>query len=462
MLIGSMFRSRHHIKIIVLTSGDCFMIVLALLCSRYFFFNNFVDALGRFPLFVIAITFIYMLCFYIFNLYEDYQRFNKAYFYSRFVIAALIGACITSVSPYLWADFKFKYNLIGYDFLCILVSVPIWRFIFDNFLMPAFGRKRGVIVGAGHSGRYIGDVLKDKSDFEIVGFIDDDTTKHGHLIHGIKVLGSTDLLKALAKEAQIDFVVVAITHEKTPALLDALFFVKMHHVEINDVAYVYEKVMGKIALSHLRDGWIVFSKFSSLSNRWFVSGKRYSDIFLSAIGFIVFLPVMFLVAIAIKIDSRGPVIYKQLRVGQNGRQFLMYKFRSMYLDSETNGGSIYTSINDCRITRTGKFIRKVRFDELPQIWNVLRGDMSIVGPRPEAVELARKYEQELPYYSLRYVVKPGLTGWAQVRYSYSASMETALEKFKYDMFYLKNMSIFLDIQIILKTISVVVFRDFSR
>jgi lipopolysaccharide/colanic/teichoic acid biosynthesis glycosyltransferase len=134
----------------------------------------------------------------------------------------------------------------------------------------------------------------------------------------------------------------------------------------------------------------------------------------------------------------------------------------MYLESEKNGGSIYTSINDCRITRIGKFIRKVRFDELPQIWNVLRGDMSIVGPRPEAVELARKYEQELPYYSLRYVVKPGLTGWAQVRYSYSSSMETALEKFKYDMFYLKNMSIFLDIQIILKTISVVVFRDFSR
>jgi len=457
-----MFQTSNRKKMFILISGDCFMIVLSLLLSSFFYFGNFIEALLRCPWSVGIITAVYMFSFYIFDLYEDYRQFNRAYFFSRFIIAVFFGAFITLIFPHLCGPLRFKHNLLLFIIFYILIMVPLWRLIFDVFLMSALGRKRGVIVGAGHSGRYIGDVLNGRGDFEVVGFVDDDVTKQGQMIHGIKVLGGADTLKEMAKKGQVDFAVVAITHEKSPELLDALFSVKMNYVEINDVAEVYEKIMGKLSLSHLRQGWVVFSKFSSLSNRWLLPTKRCFDIVLSILGFILFLPIILLVAIAVRVDSRGPVIYKQFRVGQNGKVFVMYKFRSMILGSEKDGDGIYTSINDPRITRVGRLIRKARFDELPQLWNILRGDMSIVGPRPEALELAKKYKKEIPYYALRYVVKPGLTGWAQVRYAYSASLETASEKFKYDMFYLKNVSIFMDIQIILKTVSVLVYRDFSR
>jgi exopolysaccharide biosynthesis polyprenyl glycosylphosphotransferase len=187
--------------------------------------------------------------------------------------------------------------------------------------------------------------------------------------------------------------------------------------------------------------------------------KRLMDVALSGIGLILALPLMILVAIAVKVTSRGPILYRQQRVGQHGRVFSVYKFRSMGEDAEKETGAVWAVKNDKRITPVGRFIRQTRLDEIPQLWNVLRGQMSLVGPRPERPEFVADLTRQIPFYGQRHTVRPGLTGWAQVRYTYGASLEDALEKLQYDLFYIKNMSVALDLFIIAKTIKTVLMRE---
>jgi len=344
----------------------------------------------------------------------------------------------------------------------IIVLVSLWRFNFEYLFLTKFERKRVVIIGAGRVGHYIYNALKNNRNFEIIGFLDDDCNKHNSDLEGVKIIGGAEHLPEMAKNNQFDLAVVAITNEKKQDLLDHLLAAKMYHAQIVDVPTIYEEITGRMPMEHLRVGWIVFASFRAMSRHLYMRFKRYFDIFLSLFGFIIFSPVMVITAVLIKIESRGPLIYRQLRIGQDGKEFLMYKFRTMVVDAERKEGGLYTSAKDTRITRVGRVIRRIRIDELPQLWNIIIGNMSFVGPRPEAVELSQKYEKNIKYYALRHIMRPGLTGWAQVGYQYSASTEAALEKFEYDMYYLKNMSFFLDIQIILKTISVIIFREFSR
>ncbi|MFH0855448.1 MAG: sugar transferase [Candidatus Omnitrophota bacterium] len=457
-----MHKVGNRIKLPILVLGDISAIFLAFALSSFTRYGSFHRAFISYQLPVAILVATYLVNFYIFKLYEGHQRFRSSYFVSRFIVAVFFSFLFTAVLSYSIPLLKVGRGIALLSAFYTSLFVLFWRFIFEDYLVTGFSKKRMVIVGAGHSGKHIYDVLKGKRDYEMVGFIDDDAGKRGDLIHGVKVLGGTDVLLSLSKDALVDLVVVAITHEKSPALWDTLLAVKMRHIQVTDVAYLSEELTGKIPVSHIRKGWLIFSSFSAMSSHIYLQCKRWFDIILSMIGLVISLPIMLIVALAIKIESRGPVIYKQPRIGENGKEFLMYKFRSMVVGAEKKDGGIYTSTNDARITRVGRFIRKVRFDELPQLWNIFIGDMSLVGPRPEAVSLSRDYAESIPYYSLRHTVKPGLTGWAQVRYSYSASKESALEKFQYDMFYLKNMSFFLDVQIILKTISVIIFREFSR
>ena len=217
----------------------------------------------------------------------------------------------------------------------------------------------------------------------------------------------------------------------------------------------HEYYLTKIPAGTLQDSWFAFSAgFHLLSNRIGLKIKRLGDIVLAALVLCLVSPVMLLTAIAIKLDSPGPVFYSQFRTGQNMKPFRVYKFRSMYQDAEKRGVQ-WASERDPRITKVGNFIRLVRIDELPQLWNVLRGDMSMIGPRPERPEFDEKLANEIPHYAVRYIVKPGITGWAQVIYPYGASVEDAYEKLSYDLYYIKNYSFWLDIAIVFKTLRVV-------
>jgi sugar transferase (PEP-CTERM system associated) len=230
----------------------------------------------------------------------------------------------------------------------------------------------------------------------------------------------------------------------------------MAGIRVEDATTTYERVTGKILIDDLRPSWLIFSDGFRVSRmtRWM---KRSIDLTLSLILALVSFPLMVLTAIAIAVESGRPVLYCQERVGENGKGFTLCKFRSMRTDAEKEGTPIWATAKDDRVTRVGRFIRTTRLDELPQIWNVLRGDMSFVGPRPERPFFVAELAKGIPFYQQRHAVKPGLTGWAQVKYHYGSSLEDAMEKLRYDLYYIKHLSVFFDLTIVFDTVKVVLF-----
>jgi sugar transferase (PEP-CTERM system associated) len=239
--------------------------------------------------------------------------------------------------------------------------------------------------------------------------------------------------------------------------IEQLLKAKMNGVRVEDATTTYERVTGKILIDDLRPSWLIFSEGFRVS-RWTRLMKRSIDLPLAAALAIVSFPAMVLTALAIWLESGGPVLYCQERVGENGRLFTLCKFRSMRHDAEQAGRPVWATAGDDRITRVGRVIRKSRLDELPQLWNVVRGDMSFVGPRPERPYFVNELARAIPFYQQRHAVKPGITGWAQVKYRYGSSLEDAMEKLRYDLYYIKHLSITFDLTIVFDTVKVVLFR----
>jgi sugar transferase (PEP-CTERM system associated) len=235
----------------------------------------------------------------------------------------------------------------------------------------------------------------------------------------------------------------------------------MRGIRVEEWPSFYEKQTGKILVTGMRPSWLIFSD-GFVKTRFTRMVKRAVDIALALVGLALTAPVMALVALVVKLDSRGPVLFRQERVGQHGRIFVLKKFRSMRENAEEHGRAVWATRNDPRVTRVGWFLRRSRLDELPQLVNVLAGDMSFIGPRPERPEFVRLLQQRIPFYMERQSVKPGLTGWAQVRHHYAASVDDTVEKLQYDLYYIKNLSLFLDLLILVSTIQVVLFGRGAR
>jgi sugar transferase (PEP-CTERM system associated) len=264
-------------------------------------------------------------------------------------------------------------------------------------------------------------------------------------------------IPALVARHQIDRIVVGLADRRGKLPIEQLLKAKMTGVRVEDATTTYERVTGKILIDDLRPSWLIFSEGFRVS-RWTRFMKRTIDLTLSVTMGIVCFPLMVLTALAIWLESGRPIFYCQERVGENGRPFTLCKFRSMRRDAEQAGRPVWARHDDDRITGVGRFIRKTRLDELPQLWNVVCGDMSFVGPRPERPYFVEELGKEIPFYQQRHAVKPGLTGWAQVKYRYGASLEDAMEKLRYDLYYIKHLSIFFDLTIVFDTVKVVLFR----
>jgi sugar transferase (PEP-CTERM system associated) len=255
----------------------------------------------------------------------------------------------------------------------------------------------------------------------------------------------------------VDRVVVSLADARGKLPMEKLLEMKLDGVSFDHLTSVYEELTGKIAVQNLRPSWLIFSsgfKKSSLVR----ASKRTLDVSLAVLGMLVGAPILLLIAAVVKLTSPGPALYRQRRVGLHGRVFVVHKFRSMRQDAEVGTGAVWAHKNDCRVTSCGRFLRRTRLDELPQLWNILVGDMSLVGPRPERPEFVRQLTDEIPFYGVRHVVRPGLTGWAQVCYTYGSSVEDAMEKLQYDLFYIKNLSVALDLFVIFSTIKTVILR----
>ena len=276
-----------------------------------------------------------------------------------------------------------------------------------------------------------------------------------------RVIGSYDQLLEIVRRERIDQIVIAMPDRRGKLPVEALLTCKMQGVHVEDGTTFYEKISGKIMLENLRPSWMIFSAGFSISPLLQLL-KRLGDILLAGLGLVVAAPLLPVIAMLIKIESRGPVFFTQERVGQNGQLFVLIKFRSMYVDAEEATGPVYADANDPRITGVGRWLRCMRLDELPQLLNVLKGEMSFVGPRPERPFFVQQYTKEIPYYAQRLSVKPGITGWAQVNYPYGATPEDAVEKLRLDLYYIKNMSLLLDLFIVLKTAKIAVLGQGAR
>jgi len=353
----------------------------------------------------------------------------------------------------------------GFFIITIILLVPvlfIWRMYYQKIPFLRKDNENILIIGTGDLSIEIGKKIIDKgnSGYKVVGYIDEDRGRVGQRLFNPSIIGSFDDIIPIVQNKKIDKIIIAMAEMRGKFPVDPLLRLRLDGIEVEEGISFYEKISGKIHVSHLKPGWLIFSE--GFQRRKIATGKRLIDIILSAVGLVLAAPIMLITALLIKLDSPGPVLFRQERVGEGAKVFVLLKFRSMRADAESKTGPIWASENDQRVTSVGRFIRKVRIDELPQMINVLKGDMSFVGPRPERPQFIDMLEKEIPFYSLRHSVKPGITGWAQVRYEYGASVEDAMEKLQYDIYYIKNMSLLFDLSIVLETTKTVLLGEGSR
>jgi len=318
--------------------------------------------------------------------------------------------------------------------------------------------RRVLVVGTGEVAVDLVKSLVERSDLnmKVVGFLGESSEQVGSILVNPKVLGLTDQLEELVESHNIDRVVVALSDRRNKLPVRALLNLKLRGVVIEDAHTLFENVTGKIRTTALPPSWLVFSEgFSALDRK--VRVKQAFDFVLALVASVLALPLALVIPVLIRLDSAGPAIFRQERVGYRGRIFRVMKFRTMRQDAEALAGPQWATEDDPRITRVGAFLRKSRLDELPQIWNILRGEMSWVGPRPERPHFVEMLTAQLNYYAERHCVRPGLTGWAQIRYHYGSTVEDALEKLQYDLFYIKNLSLGLDLAILFETGKIVLF-----
>jgi len=347
----------------------------------------------------------------------------------------------------------------------IVSFVVGWRIAFAWLTRRVSPRERLLLVGTSAAAVDLARELFERRQelgVEIVGFVDPDPARLGAPLINPGVIGVIDDIPSLVNDLNVDRVVVSLSDARGKLPMDRLLTIRLENgVAFDHLASVYEQYTGKIALENLRPSWLIFSE-GFRKTRMLLAAKRVVDVLFSTVGLLIGFPLMVLVGIAVKLTSAGPLLYHQTRVGLHGREFRVHKFRTMRVDAESSTGPVWSTANDPRVTPVGNFLRRTRLDEMPQLWNVLTGEMSFVGPRPERPEFVQQLTNEIPFYGQRHVVKPGLTGWAQVRYTYGATVEDAVQKLQYDLYYIKNMAIALDVVIVVETIKTVIMRKGAR
>jgi sugar transferase (PEP-CTERM system associated) len=400
---------------------------------------------------VIALATI--ITFYIIDLYDSEIQARRSEILLKilicFVIIFFIIASINFLVPSL------QFHSMDY-FMSLIVFAPViifFRFIYYKTIN--IRKEKVIILGVNEIARNIAQELSHKNGhgFEVQGFIAESFASIDEALDG-SVLGGIQELASIVQDRRPSVVVVALSERRGTFPYKEILDCKLQGIRVEDWPTFYEKLTGKIIVQDLRPSWLIFADGFE---RNIISIKGITDILLAAIGLCIALPMMALIAILTKLDSYGPVFFRQERVGENGRIFTLYKFRTMVEDAEKETGPVWAQDTDPRTTRLGKILRRTGLDEIPQMFNVLIGDMSFVGPRPERPHFVAELQETIPYYSQRLVVKPGITGWAQIRYGYGATIEDAIEKLQFDLYYIKNMSWFLDMLIILSTLHKVLF-----
>jgi sugar transferase (PEP-CTERM system associated) len=395
------------------------------------------------------------------GLYERGLRDDLRGLLFRIGVAFLLGLVLMAVIMRLVPILSVGNGAFTVAFVCSALGIVVFRSIIHRFGDRSLFRRRVLILGTGQSAARMQQLRRrvDRRDMMLVGYVR--LSGETAMVPGDKILEANTTLLDLAAEHRVDEIVVAIDERRQHLPINEILDCKMSGIKVMEPVSFFEQQTGKIQLEGLSPSALIFADgFVQAILRSYV--HRLFDLVVSALVLLVASPIMLAATLSIFMESGAPILYRQERVGRNGRRFLILKFRSMQVDAEELGKPQWAQPNDSRITRVGAFMRKVRIDELPQLFNVLRGEMSFVGPRPERPEFVQALQQEIPFYDLRHRVNPGITGWAQICYPYGASIADAREKLQYDLYYIKNYSLFLDLTILIHTAQVLLWGKGAR
>lgn len=337
----------------------------------------------------------------------------------------------------------------------IAILTLIWRMLYIRLFTAPNMMRRVMIIGAGKAGQTLVEVVSEQNPapFNLIGLVDDDPQKLGTRVHDFEILGNSLSLNELIRTYKISDLILAISGELNNSMFQSILSAQEAGINLSTMSEIYEELLTRVPIFLLEADWIIRSFVEKISSSSFYNMlKRGMDLLGGVIGTILMLIFLPFIAIAILIESGKPVFYKQERLGRGGTPYILYKFRTMKRDAEKDGEVMLTSKKDPRVTRVGRILRKMHLDEFPQFFNVLQGNMSLVGPRAERAELVAKFQKEIPFYRARLLVKPGITGWAQINQAYAETSEEMAIKLEYDLYYIQHRNIFMDIMIVLRTI----------
>jgi sugar transferase (PEP-CTERM system associated) len=398
---------------------------------------------------ILLVSAAFMICMYYFDLYDSSILSNRREVLSRLVGVLGTVCVVLAVLYYLYPPLELGRGIFAIGFILVAGVLLLWRKIFSAINSQPQFAERALIFGDGPLATCLLRELESRPELglRVVGHVLAERSESAG--DPLEAVACEELSRAV-KVHRVNRIVVAMGDRRGKLPVELLLSLKSGGVIIQDGTDVYEAITGKVPIESLRLGWLLFSPGFHLS-RFLLIYKRLASMLVSILGLLLSLPLIPFIAMAIKLTSPGPVFYKQKRVGRGGTVFYCYKFRTMCADAEADSGPTWVGDDDPRITPVGRLLRISRLDEIPQLWNVLKGDMSLVGPRPERPEFVDWLTREIPFYHLRHTIRPGITGWAQVRYKYGNSIEDAKEKLRYDLFYIKNMSPGLDFLIFFDT-----------
>lgn len=447
---------RHNMKRFLLIINDILVLYLALVLALIIRYQGGFQEQLKFHLEPFSLLFILWLAvFYIANFYEIYFLKNGPEFYGSFFKMIITNAVLGIIFFYLlpWGIAP-RRNL--FLFIIIFAALNfVTRLLFNKAIASRKFKRPTIIVGLNEQSLELAQFLKTHPQWGYQLEYILDTVKQTPAEHsGFKIIHDIEDLKRKVAENQINTVVISPEGYKIPRLIETFYDLLSQKINFYSLSSFYEKVSHKVPLAHIDQAWFLENLSEGTKNFYEVL-KRAADVVFAVIFGAVALILSPFIALAIKLSSPGPVLFRQTRVGQLGKAFKIIKFRTMVRDAEKNSGAVWAQENDPRITKIGRWLRRTRLDELPQLWNILKGEMSFVGPRAERPEFHEQLKKEIPFYEERYLIKPGLTGWAQARYGYGSSIQDAVEKLQYDLFYIKHRSLALDFSIILKTANIV-------
>ncbi|MFZ0451244.1 MAG: TIGR03013 family XrtA/PEP-CTERM system glycosyltransferase, partial [Desulfatiglandaceae bacterium] len=461
--------SRQYIspRRVLFVTGEGILIFSAVSLASYFLLERGLDFFTTLQIIwpkVILVSFLTQLSLYFNDLYEFKSTDTAMDIASRLIQAIGITSIALALVYFIWPEMIIGRWIFFVSLVILLFFLVSWRIIYSIVIRRKIFTEKAILIGDGDLTNNILQEIQERRDlsYSINGIVAPEKSR-GRFDNkkGIPVYHGFDTICDLAEAEDVGNVIVALDEKRGIMPYNELLRCKMRGINIIDGESFYERISGKLLVEKINPSWLIFSD-GFVKSRFIRVSKRVIDLAASTVLLVLSLPVILIAALAIKLDSPGGVFFSQERVGEFGRIFVLYKFRSMKSDAEQQTGPVWATEDDSRITRVGKIVRNLRIDELPQLWNVFKGDMSFVGPRPERSYFVEQLKKKIPYYNERFGVKPGITGWAQVKYPYGASDEDALEKLKYELYYIKNMSPLLDLIVIFHTAKIVLLGRGSR